>query len=131
MGYSEKANAILYAGKERERHQAQWLKRLGLTALKWTIGYGYGYRYFVSLLWVVAIMLIGVLVLDTLETGAPPTPVQKAAFSFDLLLPLIELHENYKITFEGWQRYYFYAHKLMGFLLGSFVVAGLSGITKK
>jgi hypothetical protein len=52
--------------------------------------------------------------------------------SFDLLLPIVELDaRHYEFVFEGWQRYYFYAHKLMGYVLVSFVIAGLSGITKK
>lgn len=131
MGHTEAVNVILYAGKERERHEASGLKWWGLSLLKWVIGYGYGYRYFLSLLWVTAITLIGVLVLATVDSGAPSTLAQKAAFSFDLLLPIIKLDESHKLMFEGWQRYYFYVHQLMGFLLGSFVVAGLSGITKK
>ncbi len=131
MGHREAVNAILYAGKERERHEARGLKWCGLSVLKWVIGYGYGYRYFFSLFWVTAITLIGVGVLTTVDNGAPLTLAQKAAFSFDLLLPIIELDESHKIMFEGWQRYYFYVHQLMGFVLGSFVVAGLSGITKK
>ena len=54
--------------------------------------------------------------------------------SLDLLLPFIDLLDNkfYKdILFEGWQWFYFHFHKIMGFILGSFVLAGLSGITKK
>ena len=131
MGHMEAVNAILFAGKERERHEARGWKWWGLSLLKWVIGYGYGYRYFFSLFWVVAITLIGVFVLATVDNGAPSTLAQKAAFSFDLLLPIIKLDESHKIMFEGWQRYYFYVHQLMGFVLGSFVVAGLSGITKK
>jgi len=131
MGHTVAVNAILYAGKERERHEAKGLKWWGLSVLKWVIGYGYGYRYFFSLFWVAAITLIGVGVLTTVDNGAPSTLAQKAAFSFDLLLPIIELDERHKIMFEGCQRYYFYLHQLLGFVLGSFVVAGLSGITKK
>ena len=140
-GHPKKADDILYAGKERERREAwelKWwrpslggLKWWGLSLLKSTIGYGYGYRYFFSLPWVGAITLIGAAVFATTEKGQSSSVAEMLAFSFDLLLPLIKLHESHKITFEGWQRYYFYGHKLMGFVLGSFVVAGLSGITKK
>jgi hypothetical protein len=34
------------------------------------------------------------------------------------------------IDLRGWVRYYFYFRKLMGYVLGSFIVAGLSGLTK-
>ncbi len=66
-GHTTKANAILYAGRDRERKQA-WKERkvfkwLGLSLLKVTIGYGYGARYFWSLAWAVAFVLLGVLVL--------------------------------------------------------------------
>ena len=40
---------------------------------------------------------------------------------------------HYEIDFiGGWRpaRYYFYFHKLMGYVLASFLIAGLSGLTK-
>jgi hypothetical protein len=131
MGRPETASAILYAGKERERCTANMWKWWGLSFLNWTIGYGYGYRYFWSLLWVVGLTLVGVAVLDSVKLDESLTLPEMLAFSFDLLLPIITLDDSHKITFEGWQRYYFYLHQLLGFILGSFVVAGLSGITKK
>ncbi len=58
-GEPEKANAILYAARERRRGEAwskvddygqarerNWLRWLGMSMLKWTIGYGFGGRYF-------------------------------------------------------------------------------------
>jgi hypothetical protein len=42
-GYKDKANDILYAGKERERGEGTWRNWLGLTLLKVFIGYGYLY----------------------------------------------------------------------------------------
>ncbi|MBI3363351.1 MAG: hypothetical protein HY033_00415 [Ignavibacteriae bacterium] len=148
MGYSSKANDILYAGKDRERKEAlkqkKLLKYVGLGLLKVTIGYGFGYRYFFSLLWVIGLTAIGTYVLSTLpNSGVAQTPEvqqtmemlqtlgQRIAFSVDKLLPIIHLDDRLKLTFGGWQVYYFYFHELMGYLLGSFVVAGLSGITKK
>ena len=138
MGHSEKANAILHASKNRERkiafaskHRGKWL---GLSFLQATIGYGYGARYFRSLLWVLGLIISGVIVLYSLPAGQVPFICSfgnRLGFSLDMLLPIVELDERYKLTFDGWQLYYFYFHKLMGFLLGSFVVAGLSGITKK
>ena len=34
-----------------------------------------------------------------------------------------------KIT--GWREFYFYFHKIMGYVLGSFLVAGLAGLTQR
>jgi hypothetical protein len=137
-GNSGKANDILYAGKNRERSLAwqsnHWGKWLRLSLLNWTIGYGLGGRYFRSLLWVFVLAMTGVYVLYTVspnEITLIPSFWDKLGFSIDKLLPIIELDDRYKLSFHGWQLYYFYLHELMGFLLGSFVVAGLSGITKK
>jgi hypothetical protein len=54
------------------------------------------------------------------------------AYSFDILLPIIRLREcHYKIDLQtSWVRYYFYWHKIMGYVLASFFIAGLSGLAK-
>ena len=49
----------------------------------------------------------------------------------NLELPLVRLREkHYSIDLAGRARYYFYFHKIMGWVLASFFVAGLSGITQ-
>jgi hypothetical protein len=55
-----------------------------------------------------------------------------AFYSFDLLLPIIQLYEpHYKIALDGVAKYYFAFHKLMGYVLASFPDrAGLAGLTK-
>jgi len=57
--------------------------------------------------------------------------LDKVGFSLDKLLPIIKLNDAYKFDFHGWQLAYFYLHEILGFVLGSFVVAGMSGITKR
>ena len=53
------------------------------------------------------------------------------SYSFDMLLPVIRLREeHYKIDLVGGTRYYFYFHRIMGWVLASFLIAGLSGLTK-
>jgi hypothetical protein len=53
------------------------------------------------------------------------------AYSFDILLPIIRLRDkHYGIDLETWARYYFYVHRIMGFLLASFLIAGVAGLTK-
>jgi hypothetical protein len=137
MGYSERANSVLYAAKERERDLAfekdLYWKWFGFSMLKWTIGYGYGARYFRSLIWVVALIIIGVLVIGTVDEGTMrhASMLDRFGFSLDKLIPVIELNDKYKLDFHGLQLAYFYFHKIMGVILSSFVVAGLSGITKE
>jgi cytoskeletal protein CcmA (bactofilin family) len=136
-GESVKANRVLYASKERERRDARendsWGKVIGLSLLKWIIGYGYGTRYFRSLIWVLALLIIGVLIIGTVETGAMKSApmIDKVGFSLDKLLPIIKINDAYKFDFHGWQLAYFYVQEIFGFVLGSFVVAGISGITKR
>lgn len=137
-GLTEDANRILFAAKNRERRTAwktgQRWKWFGLTMLKWTIGYGYGPRYFYSLFWVVGITAVGTLVLSK----APDPDILKFSvlhrfgISFNLLLPkIIQLDANMKIALKGWHAAYFYFQGMMGYVLSSFIVAGLAGITKK
>jgi hypothetical protein len=69
------ANAALYAARERERTKAweefkAWkakagLSWLGLSLLKWTIGYGLGGRYYRALIWVGLFTIVGAVVLWT------------------------------------------------------------------
>jgi hypothetical protein len=48
-----------------------------------------------------------------------------------LLLPIIRLREkHYQIDLESRVRYYFYLHKIMGYVLASFLIAGIAGLTK-
>lgn len=136
-GHSEMASDILYAAKRRERRKAQqdkqYLKWLGLCALEWTIGYGFGFRYFLSLVWVVALTAVGAWVAGTTAVAELNNVTDAAVFSLDRLLPVVDLEKprTESIFIDGWQRYYFIVHKFIGFVLASFVVAGLSGLTKR
>ncbi len=194
-GQPEFANTMLYAGKEREREKA-WKEHnikgwLWLTGLKYTIGYGFGMRYFRAFGWLAVLVLLGTYVCYTArehenlselvvprpktnqkrdpekkDTGKEPAPdqvtdnVKNVAnekkpgtdqsaeislkqdaktpgllvcmfYSLDMLLPLIKLwgkHE--RIDMPPLQCYYFYIHKMFGWLLFTFVLAGLTGLTK-
>jgi hypothetical protein len=68
----------------------------------------------------------------SLKPDAKPPNVWVCGFySLDVLLPLIKLwgkHE--RIDMPPWQCYYFYIHKMFGWLLATFVVAGLTGLTQ-
>ena len=135
MGHQDKANAILYCGKDRERREAPAARAFGLSVLKYTIGYGFGYRYFLSLLWIIGITCFGAIVFSTTREGAQYSFWQGLGYSFDLLLPLIEIDKwHFSIDlkdFDPLQQIYFYLHKLCGYVLASFVIAGFTGITQK
>ncbi len=149
-GHAEKADDILYAGKERERTE---LKKAGAWAswlwstLKLVL-IGHGYRIYYALFWVVGLVVLGACVFSDTRESARERMLDGLAFSFDMLLPIIRLREkHYRIDFADYERdwrhprfffkgtwrparYYFYMHQLMGYVLASFLIAGLSGLTK-
>jgi len=55
-------------------------------------------------------------------------------FSVSMLLPIIKLNKKHDdiVQHLPWGvRYYFYFHQIVGYVLASFLVAGLAGLTKK
>ena len=128
QGRSDDADEILYAGKERERAQSSSLHYLWLSVNKLFIGYGYHVWW--TLLGVAVLLLAWVLFLWFSGEGRKHGMPYGFIYSFDMLLPIIRLREkHYKIDLIGCVRYYFYLHKIMGFVLASFLIAGLSGLT--
>lgn len=144
-GHAEKANQILYEARERIRREswswgAPWRgfpRWLGLGLLKITIGYGIGLRFFYALLWVAGLTAVGVgvlLVHPPLAGSAVPLEswADRIAYSFDQLLPIVELSKSFgevKLPHEAEQ--YFYLHRVLGFLLGGFITAGIAGLTQR
>ncbi len=123
--------AVLYAGKERELSAASFPRNLGLFLQKIFIGYGIGYRYFYALIWVVLFVRIGVGVLRLYGDDKGHEINLGHAYSLDMLLPIIRLREShYKIELSEAASKYFYFHKIMGYVLAFFLIAGLSGMTK-
>ncbi|MBI4797780.1 MAG: hypothetical protein HY794_03385 [Desulfarculus sp.] len=135
-GQAGKANRVLFAGKVRERQEAwkhnKW-RWAGLWVLQAFIGHGLGAYMFLSLIWVLGLALAGTYVIHQWPPAQPGLGWPASlAYSLDMLLPFVKVakaHES--IVPTGWAAFYFYFHKLMGWLLGFFVVAGLTGLTKK
>jgi hypothetical protein len=72
-----------------------------------------------------------VIVLRVSEQGRRHGMPYGIAYSIDMLLPIIQLRKmHYDIDLDGWARYYFYFHKIMGYVLGSFLVVGISGLVQ-
>jgi hypothetical protein len=131
QGEIEKATAVRFAERDRDRGRSDqpWPIFAWLTLLRRLIGYGY-YPYF-SIWWVAGFVGLGALVLLVSGEGRRNDMPIGLSYSFDMLLPVIRLRDqHYAIDLKGWARYYFYCHKIMGWVLASFLVAGLSGLTK-
>ncbi len=129
-GYEDKANDILYAGRQRERkEEASWPRWAWLVAQEVVIGYGY--RIYFAFGWVILFVGVGACIFRSTREARFNRMPYGIAYSFDMLLPLVKLRENhYSIDLKGCARYYFYFHKLAGYVLASFLIAGLSGLTK-
>ena len=132
-GKPEVADDILYSAKQIERAQSTGMRHVELTADKWFIGYGY--HKFWSVYWAFGFLLAGTALLWLSGEGRRLSRhynlLYGIFYSFDLLLPIIRLREkHYKVDLRGWVRYYFYVHRTMGYVLASFLIAGISGLTK-
>ena len=133
-GHRGMANDILFASRERERAESGpgEFKWWVLSALQFTIGYGYGWRYFWALVWVAFFTLLGTGILCWRKQ--PHDKGEKLGFwySLDMLLPIIRLREkHYEVDLSSkCVRRYFYCHKVIGYVLVFFVIAGLTGLTE-
>jgi len=129
QGRSDDADEILYSGKERERAQSSSRHYIWLTVNDLVIGYGY--HVWRALYWVAILLAAGtMLFLRCSREGREHGALFSFIYSFDMLLPIIRLREkNYQIDLQGRVQYYFYFHKIMGFVLASFLIAGISGLT--
>jgi hypothetical protein len=143
-GRRDHANKILFAGRKREttvaRQQGRWWQWLGLSALRIFIGYGIGRYTFRVLGWIAGSAVLGMLLLYC----STPTAASKGWFwcfgaSLDRLLPLVELNKEfgeffndpYRVYVHGCVLAFFAGLRLWGWVLGSFLVAALAGLTQK
>ena len=146
-GAKETAEGILYAGKRRERSAMPFgFLKIRSTLLYLSVGYGYRSISRISI-WVTVFTLAGVLALSVADwTGTLDATISddlgsqyfqsvshRLSYSLDKFLPLIRLrdYQYSKIQLDGWIAWYFDIHQLMGYFLGSLLIAGVSGIAKK
>jgi hypothetical protein len=142
LGFPEKAEDILYAARAEERSQA-WVRReyirwLGLSLLQFIVGYGIGSYAFRVLFWVLGFSLLGTAVLWFSVSARAKGPLWRFAASFDRLLPIVQLNKEFDDFFndpdrkrlKGWQMAYFAVQALTGYVLASFLVAAMAGLTQ-
>ena len=131
------ANDVLFDGKQSQQRQAWADGRLGAWAwlALFQIVIGYGYRFVNAFYLSLAFLLVGCSVAlsqrqerDNCRTIGPTG----FWFSVDYLLPVVELNGAHfeDVKLNRIARCYFYFHRLMGYVLVLFVVAGLSGLVK-
>ena len=79
----------------------------------------------------IGLVMAGAIVLRVSGEGRRNGMPYGLTYSIDMLLPIIELRKKHSdIDLQGWPRYYFYGQKIRGWVLVSFLIAGLSGLTE-
>jgi hypothetical protein len=131
QGRRDEGDSVGYAGRKRE------LNNFWKTGQYWSvicygilgIIAGFGYHLWISSLWIIGFVLIGTMIFMTTNEAKEGRYRFGLAASFDYLIPVIHLREkHYNVDFSGWQRYYFYIHRIMGFILSGIIGAALSGL---
>ncbi len=128
-GRTDLANDVLFASKEAERNSSVRWQWWLLTMQRYIIGYGYEYRF--VLFSTSIFIIVGYFMIWANAEGKKHSKAWRLVYSVDMLLPILQLEKtNYDIHLNGCARYYFYFHKAAGYLLASFLIAGISGLTK-
>ena len=134
-GHEDMADDILVASRDRELGESKpsQFKWWRLWMLKLFIGYGYGWRFFWALAWVAGLAALGTVILHMAKENNRRSMKLGFLYSLDMLLPIIHLRELHytDVDLNTWAKHYFYFHKIMGYVLIFFVLAGLSGLTEE
>jgi len=155
-GDPDQADTVLYIARDRELaddwnsgncdyglgliqlHRKCW-NAVGLGILKVTIGYGIGLWSFLALAWVIAFALLGMAILHWRSAAARNHGwFWCFGASLSQILPIVTLNEEFKKFFDDPDRariksgtaVYFAVHAMVGYVLASFVVAALAGLTQ-
>ncbi|MQX59921.1 hypothetical protein [Sinorhizobium meliloti] len=130
LGLIDDARTVEIASRNQmlTASQTPWTQKV-LLFLQW-IFIAYGYNPWISLAWLALLVVTGAIMANKTRKGREFPLSNKLWLSLDLALPIITLDDAHdKMDLSG-ARAYFYIHRLFGFLLASFLVAGISGLTK-
>jgi hypothetical protein len=143
-GRRDVAEAIQLDGRERERDQAHGLHWAWLTFLYVVAGYGIGLYTFWVLEWVAGLTFLGGVILFLSPVARGRGVVWRLGASLHRLLPVIELSKEFTDFFDNlpqqagigrrvhqFLQVYFAAHAMLGYVLGFFLLAAMSGLTQK
>jgi hypothetical protein len=133
------ANKVLFHSRRREKNEAcengDWVTCAGLWLLEVTVGYGIGAWSFLVLPWVIALSLVGGVVIWRYGAAEKKKSLWWATLaSFDYMLPIVKLDENHEEFIskqvQGWPKGVMCVLALAGWLLASFVIAAVAGLTQ-
>lgn len=130
-GYPVNANYLMIAKLNhlRDSPRTSTLTSAGLW-LQYVL-IGYGYRNWQAFFWFIGLAALGAWVCSRSPAGREMKMSERFWYSVDIAVPVFDLdksHATVKLTDRC--AIYFYFHKAAGFILISFVIAGLSGLTR-
>lgn len=128
VGLEDAADDVLYCGKVLQiENTPSWTGKFALQVQRAFVGFGY--RVERSILWALLFIFIGQQVFSRTKEAKAQNMPYGLAYSIEMFIPALSLRPLHRsIEIAGWQRYYFYLHKFMGWVLGSFVVATFLGL---
>lgn len=137
-GRDDDARKVAIAQQRRRREILNWPGKVWNSLLRWTVGYGY--RTWQAGLWLLGLLVVGAIVFAWAHPGemalakkpGDPLPAfQPWIFSLDVLLPVVNLHQEEFWIPQGVARWWAWFSILAGWLLTTVVVAALTGLLKK
>jgi uncharacterized protein YjbI with pentapeptide repeats len=134
-GHEEAARAVAIT-KQRRRCQV-----LGPAAKAWNwllyLTVGYGYRTWQAGLWLLALELAGTVAFaraypaHMIAATRHPMPFNAPVYALDVLLPIISLGQENSWRPQGGALYVYWTLIILGWVLTSAFIAGLTGIIKR
>jgi hypothetical protein len=141
-GDQDSAADVLYFGRVRETQIAwesgHYLRWMLLSALNLVTGYGIGTYTFRALYWIIGLTALGVVLLTWSPGGGGRTLLWRTGASLTRVLPGIEINKEFTDFFDDperqrlhdWQVAVFSAFVVIGWVLGLFLVAAMTGLTQ-
>jgi hypothetical protein len=144
--YEQLAAAHRRAGDEQAARRVaiakQWRRRRVLSPWNWLLylTIGYGYRTWLAGLWLAAFLLAGTILFAVahshqLLTAAKPAQelqhFNPLVYALDVLLPIVNLGQEGGWVAHRWAAVAYWALILVGWVLTTAVVAGLTGVLKR
>ena len=129
-GYVDTSQKVLIESKYREmRTTNNYFQKINL-ALQWVfIGFGYGYWRVAA--WMLVATLMGAGLLHFVDKPLSANFLSRIFYSLDRLMPVVGLsNTHFEPELPVPVCYYFFVHRLFGFVLTSYLVAGITGIAE-
>ncbi len=133
-GDESTAATVGYAGRDRELVESakngDLLNVVYLFVSKIMIGYGY--QMWLPIIWTTFFVTLGAMLFRrSSDARRERMRSESVLYGLDMFLPLLQFRRrHFEIDLKSRVRYYFYLHRIAGWIIGSFIIAGLAGFTK-